>query len=364
MIENKDLNKDMKLLPIMQEHFGGNMNLARIKFISLFLCGLCKAQTVNFEKIATLFRANVDRTSSLRRIQRFMAHYELCSTLIARIIISLLPTKPPYSLSMDRTNWKFGEVNINILVLAVCYEGMAFPILYKMLPKRGNSNTQERMDLVDEFIKLFGINSIKYLTADREFIGNKWINYLNSRHIKYYLRIRNNFHVTRHGKKVKVSHLFNSVRIGEFRSLKQVYIIGNEHCYLAASKIKNHDGQPELQVIISYNEPKLSLEAYKERWQIETAFKSLKTSGFNIEDTHLRDTERISKLFSLVLLAYTWAYLTGLYVHHNIKPIRVCKHKYRAKNFVKAGLETIISVLNFGSESRIKIDVFIFLSCS
>ena len=28
---------------------------------------------------------------------------------------------------------------------------------------------------------------------------------------------------------------------------------------------------------------------YKFRWQIETAFKAMKSSGFNIEDTHLRD---------------------------------------------------------------------------
>jgi len=45
--------------------------------------------------------------------------------------------------------------------------------------------------------------------------------------------------------------------------------------------------QPELQLIISYNKPNLADDLYKERWQIETVFRALKSSGFNIEDTHL-----------------------------------------------------------------------------
>lgn len=362
--KTRDYYKGNGLISILQTHFGSKMNLARIKFIALFLCALCKTQTVNYEKIASVFAPRVDRGSSLRRIQRFMAGYNLCSTMIAKLIVALLPSNPPFTLSMDRTNWKFGEANINILVLAICYKGMAFPVLHTMLDKRGNSNTAERIAIIDRFIEIFGANSIKHLTADREFVGDKWINYLNSKCIHYYLRIRNNFNVTRHGRTIRASHLFNSVKIGEFRPLSQVYIVGKEHCYLAASKIKNSDGVVELQIIVSFSQPELSKKVYKERWEIETAFKSLKTSGFNIEDTHLRDPERISKLFSLVLIAFTWAYLTGIYVDKHIKPIRVLKHKYKAKNLVKAELETIISTLNFGRNTKHPIDIFKFLSCS
>lgn len=41
---------------------------------------------------------------------------------------------------MDRTNWKFGEANINILMLGITYKGIAYPLLFSMLDKRGNSN--------------------------------------------------------------------------------------------------------------------------------------------------------------------------------------------------------------------------------
>ena len=44
-----------------------------------------------------------------------------------------------------------------------------------MLPKKGTSNTQERIDLVQRYINLFGRETIDCLLADREFVGERWI---------------------------------------------------------------------------------------------------------------------------------------------------------------------------------------------
>ena len=84
------------------------MNLVRIKFFGLFLCALCKVQSVSFEKLSTAFGSEAWSESSLRRIQRFMAEYVLDSDWIACFIFKLLPRQPPYRLAMDRTNWKIG----------------------------------------------------------------------------------------------------------------------------------------------------------------------------------------------------------------------------------------------------------------
>jgi len=94
---------------------------------------------------------------------------------------------------MDRTNWKFGSKNINILILAVTYKEIAFPMLFKVEPKAGNSSTQQRINMVDNYIKLFGVDSIDCLLTDSEFIGEHWIDYLNINRIKYHIRTRNNF---------------------------------------------------------------------------------------------------------------------------------------------------------------------------
>ena len=97
-------------------------------------------------------------------------------------------------------------------------------------------------------------------------------------------------------------------------------------------------------IIVSFNKPEQAHSLYKERWQIETAFKALKSSGFNIEDTHLTEIDRINKLFAMVIVAFTWAYKAGIYLN-DIKPIKIKKHGRRAKSIFKYGLVFIASVL-------------------
>ena len=112
-------NKNIDLTSILQVYLQDKMNLARIKFISLFIVALCKVQTVGFEKLANAFENQADASSSLRRIQRFISSFHLDIDLISKIIFQLLPEKENLQLSIDRSNWKFGQSNINIFMLAV-----------------------------------------------------------------------------------------------------------------------------------------------------------------------------------------------------------------------------------------------------
>ena len=271
---NKVEYKSTELISILRQNFAGKMNLARIKFLGKFICALCKVQSVSYEKLKTAFESDAKSASSLRRIQRFIAEYILDCDLIARLIFKMLPHQPPYRLAMDRTNWKFGETNINVLTLAIIYDGVAFPILISMLDKRGNSHTQERIVIIERHIRLFGYETIDALLADREFVGEKWIQYLNHRKIKYHIRIRENFYVDdpRTGKRFKVFWMFNGLKCGQCCFMQRIYRVNGQLCYLSASKGKNKTGIPEFQIIISFNKPETAQAAYKDRWQIETAF--------------------------------------------------------------------------------------------
>jgi hypothetical protein len=159
--------KSTQLISILSQSLAGKMNLSRIKFFGLFICTLCKVQTVCFEKNACGFETACQTGSSLRRIQRFIADYQLDKDLMARLIFSLLPHEPPYTVSIDRTNRKFGSTDINISVLAICCKGIAFPLLFKLMPKGGNSGTKERIELMNRYIRLFGKKTIDCPVADR-----------------------------------------------------------------------------------------------------------------------------------------------------------------------------------------------------
>jgi len=358
-------NKSKEFISILDTHFQGNVNLARLKLISMFVMALCKVQTVSFEKLANAFDSTAQATSSLRRIQRFIANYALNSDLIAQLIFELIPSNEKLKLSIDRTNWKFGQTDINIFMLGITYKGVAFPLLFAMLDKKGNSNCQERINLIDRFIVLFGIDCIDCLMADREFVGDTWIKYLNDNHIRYYIRIRNNFNVfiPHKNEQIKVTWLFQSLKPGEFLHYNRIVRMGTQLCYVSGCKVKSRSNNLDYLIIVSFNKPEQAQINYKERWQIETCFRALKSSGFDIEKTHLHDIKRIEKLTQLVMIAFIWCYKTGIYIHENVRKIQVKKHGRKAKSIFKCGLSFIASVL-LNSKNQTDIDVFRFLSCT
>jgi len=165
--------KNNQLSDTLSKFFEKNVILAHIKLISLFMMALCKAKTVCFSKLSTCFASPAKAKSCLRRIQRFFAKHSICQDLVARFIFQMLPKKEKYRLAIDRTNWKFGNTDINIFMLAVVHDGVAYPLLLSMLPKKGNSNSQERIDLVQRYVNLFGSDNIDCLLADREFVGER-----------------------------------------------------------------------------------------------------------------------------------------------------------------------------------------------
>jgi len=223
---------------------------------------------------------------------------------------------------------------------------------------------QERIDLMNRFIRLFGADKIECLLADREFVGDKWLEYLNSSGIEYHIRIRENFwvEIPRNGKRVKAWWLFNNLKVNQRAFYRRIARVNGELCYLSASRVINKENAPELQIIVSFKKPDEAQTVYKERWQIESAFKALKTSGFNIEDTHLTDVERVSKLMSLVLIAYVWAYKAGIYLD-SLRPIKIKKHGRKAKSLFKYGLNYIANLL-FSSDISSFNQCCKFLSCT
>lgn len=349
----KNTSRDYKsnqLATILKENLSKNgsaLNKARLELISMVIIALCKVQTVSFHKLAIAFDCKSKVDSSLRRLQRFIADFNLCSDLIAKLIFSMLPEKTNLKIVIDRTNWQFGKQNINIFMLGIAYRNVAFPLMFSMLDKKGNSNSEERIALINRFIRLFGKDCIDCIMADREFVGEHWIAYLNNEKLRYYIRIRNNFKVflPRKNATIPVKWLFSGLKLGEIKHYSKIVKVNGEYCYVSATLSQKRGEKPELLIIISYNKNEESMLKYKERWQIETCFRALKSSGFDIENTHLQDVKRIEKLLCLVMIAFVWCYKVGDYLDKCVKAIPIKKHGHRAKSVFKYGLEYISNIL-------------------
>src|SRR5438128_9854528 len=167
-------------------------NQARIKCVTRFLLALYACRTVNLSILATAFSGHAKEESNYKRLQRFLREFELPYAELTAFLVKLLGIPGPYTLALDRTDWKVGAVPLNILMLAIIYRGIAFPVVWMVLPCGGSSNTEERMALLEIFINLFGASNIECLLGDREFVGKKWFAFLKRHRIKFQMRLHKN----------------------------------------------------------------------------------------------------------------------------------------------------------------------------
>jgi hypothetical protein len=184
----------VSLLPRLYDHFG--WNLARTKCIAGLIVALIKVRTVNLVQLAIALPGRALKDSKYKRLQRLFRTFQIDFSSVALFIAAQLPDDK-YLITMDRTNWRFGRTNRNILCLAIVHQGVAIPVLWSLLDKKGNSNTDERIQLLNRFIKIFGVEKIDSYLADREFIGTRFIQYLIENQIKFRIRIKSNTRISR-----------------------------------------------------------------------------------------------------------------------------------------------------------------------
>ena len=122
-------------------------NQARIKSLARFLVALITVKTVCLTQIASAFAADAQTASHYKRIPRFLRDFDRDFMAVPRLLLALyhaMGCTAPCVLSLDRTDWKRGKTNINILMLAILYKAVAFALWWTLLEKKGIPNTSER----------------------------------------------------------------------------------------------------------------------------------------------------------------------------------------------------------------------------
>ena len=258
---------------------------ARVTFLALFLVALVRVRTVNFVELSQGFMGTAKTESNEKRLHRFFSDFELDYREVARLVAGLMDIPQPWVLSVDRTNWEFGDCVFNILMLGVIHEGVAFPLVWTMLDKKGNSNHKERMTLLEAFREIFPDVKVDYLTGDREFIGEKWFDYLlNQTLMPFRIRIRHSDKLFDGKNSFSAKVVFAHLKIGQQQVLKCRRRVWGHWVYVSALRLEDN----ELLVVVTHHKPQSAIADYAKRWGIETLFGCLKTRGFCLESTHLQ----------------------------------------------------------------------------
>ena len=274
-------------------------------------------------------------------------------------MLALLPSEP-LILVMDRTNWDYGKVHINFLVLGVLYQSTLIPLCWSVLPKKGNSNQTERIALFNFLLRFIPISRIKVFIADREFIGRNWLTYLKSRGVKRCIRMKKSSLILPNVKARSLKGLFACLELGQSRFLRRRYKISGEWLYLAAVRLEN-----DLLIVACDDKPRVGLKFYGLRWGIETFFGNSKTRGFHFEDTHLTQKKKLSLLMGMIALATLWALRVGEELEVSKGVLRRKSHGRFAESLFRVGLDFLRGLIFGGVLGRREYQfVFRVMTCT
>ncbi len=322
-------------------------NPSRIKCFIAMIYGMIGAQNAQHRHLIHGFKeSEALRSSLIRRVERFFQLQPINFVQIASLLYYMTVKEHKHfkmHLAIDRTNWKFGETAINILVIAwVIDQKTAIPLFWETIPHGGTSCSDIRIRLLSHVQTVFGFERVASLTADREFIGQEWLTYLVGHKIPFYIRLKDNRLVEwAQNQKRPLKDFGDHLCAPEIRYL---YKAINDH-KLSIAITRSSAG--DLVVVCSNtHNPKKILHFYRYRWTIELMFRNMKTSGFDMENTHMKAGEKIEKLMAIIAIALVLCYFAGA-EQEEIKPT---PYKKTVGSFLystfKRGVEHLTIMIN------------------
>ena len=329
------------LMLTLSAHFA--LSKSRLSSLAALITGLAQSRTVNLSHLASHLPGRALHASHYRRLQRFFQFVRLDGNRLALLVVQMLNLQRPKCLALDRTNWKIGTTDVNILMLAIVTRRFRVPLLWTLLPHQGCSDTGQRIALIRRYLALFDASSITMLLADREFIGAEWMDFLTENKIKFVIRAKADMTVRQEdGLGWSFQSLLRRKRGGRKPATGRGHLNGTlaparHPVNFAAKRLSDNEW---LIIVTNRNDPGQALKDYRKRWAIECLFGDAKSRGFNLEDTRIRSHDKLSCLLVVVTLAMVWAYRCATKTM-GMKAIRTKTHGRREKSWFRVGLDAL-----------------------
>lgn len=246
-----------------------------------------------------------------------------------------------------------------IVWVGVVYRGRTIPVAWQVVAQSSSTVrlwTIQRVLRQTARVMPNGVAIV--LLADRGFADGKLMKYLRENlgwHFR--IRIKRSFQFQIEGQWRKVS----SVQLQPGQAyFTPVVSVGKTKPYPNVYLAFAHDKQSCEQWVIVSDEPTTlqTFAQYRLRFQVEESFLDLKSNGFNLEASRLRNKFALSQLCGVIALTMLFLVLQGLQVVASGKRRQVDAHWNRGMSYLKIGWNWIRLAITH----QWKIQVYPFLS--
>jgi hypothetical protein len=291
---------------------------SHVENLVLMVIGMAYSRSVSLPTAAgAVPYKRIQVESRVARFERLLAcrKFDPLSVLkpVAQQVLRELSRKGrrPLTVVMDRS---MINDTLNLLWVAVAYEGRALPLGWMEIPHEGNSNLRQQQRLLRWLKECLPESAEVTLVADREFHSIHLARWIAERlKLCFILRIKA-------GTWVEVSGLWSKAgalaRRGCLMSDEAVKVTCDPKADYRTRLLtlwKPEEEEPWL-LLTNLADDLVVAQRYGERFWIEEMFSDHKKRGFQLEVSRLTDPQRLQRLLVAVTLAYLWVMEVGALV--------------------------------------------------
>jgi hypothetical protein len=288
--------------------------ISRVRGFAWLLSGIMHSKSVQLSQIALKIPSRAKQLSIVRRFSRLLDNAALrvreWYRPIARAwLASAARTTGEVRLIMDTTKVSFAH---QLLMVALAYQRRAIPIGWTWRKgAKGHTSAIVQIALLAYVRSLLPPSVRVLVVGDSEFEAGELQNQLDAWGWRYALRQKPNNQiqcteqscwqafralVTHPGQSVWVAAGRLTQRHARRVNLLAHWAEGEDEPWLLASNLPSR---------------RATLQAYRRRVWLDELFGDLKGHGFDLEASHLRHFQRLSRLTLAVVLVYDWLVTSG-----------------------------------------------------
>ncbi len=178
---------------------------------------------------------------------------------------------------IDRTEWHFGQTAVNVLMIGIAYNGIAFPVAWTALSHGGGSGADEHIEVLERILRVVKPDQIRALVADREPAGSDFLEVLKERKVPFVIRLKVGRPVgPASGEWSLPARMFaRTCGVQQSSLLGGQQVVGGAESVGVRIGLKRLEDGPFLVLASRGVDPDSMFELYRQRWDIETLFGAL-----------------------------------------------------------------------------------------
>jgi hypothetical protein len=276
------------------------------------ICGLTGGRHAHLSTIADHAPSNdAKQESVIDRFRRFLKHDR--QTIdgwflpVAKELLSTLATEP-IQIVMDGSVVGRGCI---ALMLSVVYHGRALPLCWVVVRgAKGHFPESMHQELLSQVHSIMPQGASVIFLGDGEFDGTKLQADLRRAEWLYVCRTASNIRISACGVSFQVGAL--GPERGELLAVSPAWMTEAQYGPISLLAIWEQQEKEPIYLVSNMLDLDMAVQMYKLRPHIETFFSDLKSRGFHIHKSHLRDPKRLSRLLIACCLAYLWLVYLGV----------------------------------------------------